>query len=461
MEIYRIPVGDKYIIYRPLAGLAFVGNPAMADLAARLAVTGLPPEASPPQEPGRNGQAAMFLKQIGFFEPDPASPGLRLPDPSGADFQPTLAVLLLTNRCQLRCVYCYAAAGEHPQRDLTFDLGTAAIDYVAAVAASLNQERFYLAFHGGGEPTTAWKVLQACTDYARQKPLSSRISLTSNGIWSHSQVDWITANLDEVSISMDGSRQTQDRQRPFVSGRNSSSWIMRTLAELDRCSYPYAIRMTAAAPWESLPGDVRFLCEATGCRSIQVEPAFNAGRGGHGLARPEEAGHFIDAFLEAYEFATRAGRRLYCSSARLGVVANIFCTAPYNALIVNADSDLVTCYEISGESHPLISISRIGQVENGEVKLDFARRASLHSRMSARRSGCRGCFCFWSCAGDCYTRAFSAEPEGHLVYSPRCNLNRALTSQLLLKLIAQNGGVWRSPRRAAPASALYADDGLG
>jgi hypothetical protein len=38
MEIYAIPVADddsaeKFILYRPLAGLAFVGNRAMADLA--------------------------------------------------------------------------------------------------------------------------------------------------------------------------------------------------------------------------------------------------------------------------------------------------------------------------------------------------------------------------------------------------------------------------------------------
>jgi uncharacterized protein len=456
MEIRLVELADKVIVYRPLAGLAFVGNRAMAKLAARFAVAG------PPVDPAQEGEAGLFLQQIGFFEPDPAPPQLRLPDPSGADFQPTLAVLLLTNRCQLRCVYCYAAAGELPRKDLDFELGGAAIDFVCQTAIQAGQPRFDVTFHGGGEPTTAWKVMQACTEYARQKALPAWISLTSNGIWSRSQMDWIMASLNDVSISMDGGRETQDRQRPFASGRGSSGWIMQTLAELDRRSFSYGIRVTATAPWEHLPEDVRFLCEETGCRSIQVEPAFNTGRGGHGQAARDESRQFIEAFLESDEIASRLGRSLYCSSARQGVVSPNFCTAPYRALIVNPEGDLVTCYEITGPDHPLSGISRIGRIENGQVYLDFAARARLHGLLAERRQACRDCLCYWSCAGDCYTRAFDCGPEGHLIHKTRCDMTRSLTSRLLLRSLAQSGGIWRSPWRPAPASAVYAgEEGVG
>jgi len=36
MEVFVIAVEDKFIIYRPLRRLAFVGNEAMADLARQL-----------------------------------------------------------------------------------------------------------------------------------------------------------------------------------------------------------------------------------------------------------------------------------------------------------------------------------------------------------------------------------------------------------------------------------------
>jgi hypothetical protein len=45
MEIVSIPVQDKYILYRPLLQLAFVGNQAMARLVTELSGQSLPPYA--------------------------------------------------------------------------------------------------------------------------------------------------------------------------------------------------------------------------------------------------------------------------------------------------------------------------------------------------------------------------------------------------------------------------------
>jgi uncharacterized radical SAM superfamily Fe-S cluster-containing enzyme len=119
MEFYLIPVQDgsteeKFIIYRPLLGLAFIGNRSMASLAQRLTAGEAPGGLSANQQ-----DAASFLDQIGYLKPDPAPPG----PPA---FNVNTAVLMLTNRCQLRCVYCYAAAGDVPERVLSYASGAAA-----------------------------------------------------------------------------------------------------------------------------------------------------------------------------------------------------------------------------------------------------------------------------------------------------------------------------------------------
>src|SRR4030067_2748454 len=110
MEMYAIPLEEeagpgKYIIYRPLVGLAFVGNQTMARLALHLA-------GGSTTDPGQaHPEAQAFLQTIGFDQPDPpAPPEQEIP------FLPAMAVLLLTNQCQLRCLYCYAAAGEQPRQ---------------------------------------------------------------------------------------------------------------------------------------------------------------------------------------------------------------------------------------------------------------------------------------------------------------------------------------------------------
>ncbi|MBN2304065.1 MAG: SPASM domain-containing protein [Anaerolineae bacterium] len=386
-----------------------------------------------------------FLVSIGFMAPDPFSPVLL-----DGQFSPTLAVLLLTNQCQLRCTYCYAAAGESVREQLSPDLGYAAIDYVYQNACAQGREGFDVSFHGGGEPTFAWTTLKQCTQYARQKSLKSHITLTSNGVWSSQQTAWIIDNIDGLSLSVDGMPETQDRQRPLRSGRGSSPFVKRTIAELDRHDFPYGLRLTATHPW-TLADDVRFLCEETKCQAMQVEPAFNESRGGHGEPDDEDITGFVEEFLEAHSIAEAAGRTLFYSGARFGLVTTMFCTAPYNALIVNANGDLVACYEVASDNHPLSAMSVIGRVKDGEVVPDEAAHRRLHDLMAERRADCRDCFCYWSCAGDCYARAFGPEPGDHLRRKGRCTINQRLMERLILRHIAKSEGVWQGAVYSAPA----------
>lgn len=444
MELYSIRVKDgdgpdKYIIYRPLLGLAFVGNQAMADLTKSVVKNGANIE--------RQDASIDFLRQIGFLGPDPTPP-----PPIREDFRPVTAVLLLTNQCQLRCTYCYAAAGESARQELSFDLAKAAIDCVCENAQAAGRDNFELNFHGGGEPTLAWQTIQACVDYARQKPLPVEIMLQSNGVWPAGKRDWLLQNVDSLSLSMDGSEQTQNRQRPNAGGRGSFRQVMQTIEELDRQNFAYGIRMTATAPWENFPRDVRFLCESTGCRSMQVEPAFNTRRGGHRSPAVEEVRGFAEAFVEAAEIAARAGRSLVYSGARLGQVTPSFCMAPYDALVVAPNGDLVTCYEVTTVAHHLSGLSTIGRVKDGKIQIDSAARRSLHAKMAERRALCESCFCYWSCAGDCYARTFQVGDKGHLQYGARCETNRFIMEKLLLGAIAAGNGVWAPQYRHVPAA---------
>lgn len=246
-EVHALPAsdppGEEHVLYRPLAGLAFVGNRPMAE--ATMAA-------------GRGervaGAAGAFLDGIGFLAPDPDPPA-----PSEAGFRPTTAVLLLTNDCQLRCRYCYADAGIGPIEELAGPVAEAAVRFVAASARDRGLGGFEVSLHGGGEPTRAWPVLQAAVEAARAQPVPARITMTSNGVWSKAQTRWILANVDAVTVSVDGAPATQDAHRPFASGRGSSPAVLRTLAALDEASFPYALRITATEPWDRLPDDVAYL----------------------------------------------------------------------------------------------------------------------------------------------------------------------------------------------------------
>lgn len=433
MEIFSISVEGRFILHRPLLRLAFVGNRAMADLALNLASRESPSGADALEE------AVTFLDTIGFLKPDPPPP-----PPPDRTYRAATAVLLLTNRCNLRCIYCYASGGEGPIQDLSPELSRIVIDRVCQNAIELGRPHFDLTFHGGGEPVQAWKTLRGATAYARSKDLPCRISMVSNGVWTARQREWILHNLDGLSISFDGTRETQDRQRPFASGQGSFKAVMRTIEALDQAGFSYGIRMTATAPWRGrLPEDVRFICEETGCPAMQVEPAFNTRRGEHQGPSQEESEAFVEAFMEAFEIARRAERQLTYSGARPWLLARTFCTAPYGALVVNAAGSLVTCYEIASGSHPLAEMSTMGRVVGSQIVVDNQARDALLTYLEEKRAICQDCFCYWHCAGDCYTRSFLAEASTLRGSSARCTMNREITARILLWYIMAGDGVWR------------------
>lgn len=433
IQIYTIPIQGKYILYRPLAQLAFIGNRAMADLVSDLASHPSSPNTNAPEE------AMTFLKAIGFLDPDPPPPPP--PDPS---YSPTSTVLLLTSRCNLRCTYCYANAGEGPVQDLALELARVAIDRACQNATDLGLPSFGLGFHGGGEPVQAWETVQWATAYARSKDLACYISMVSNGVWRTGQRDWILHNLDSVNISFDGRRETQDRQRPFASGQGSFRVVMRTISVLEKAGFPYTIRMTATPPWRGqLPEDVRFICEETGCPAIQVEPTFSPQRGGHRGPTQEQGEAFAEAFMEAFEIAHRSGRQLMYSGARPWLVAQAFCTAPYSAFVVTPTGDLVACYEVTNDRHPLARMFTIGRIVDSRIVVDDRARTALLTHLEERRARCRDCFCYWHCAGDCYLRAHAATVGRLDNTNPRCTMNKEISARILLWYIMDGDGVWQ------------------
>jgi uncharacterized protein len=251
---------------------------------------------------------------------------------------------------------------------------------------------------------------------------------------------------------MDGGPATQNRQRPLASGRPSSDWVMHTIGELDSHSFPYGIRMTALPPWENLPRDVQFLCENTHCASMHVEPAFNTRRGEETGPQDDEGPGFARAFLEAAQIASQAGRQLFYSGAGLENVTATFCGSGYNSLIVTPEGSLVACYTTTSNDHPLAPFTTIGHIQDGKIQIDEAARARLHHLLKERRSACRDCFCYWSCAGDCFAKFLSPQHGGHLVYDGRCDINRSLLRDLMLRRMAGNNGIWMrySPCRHSP-----------
>ena len=446
MEFFQIPLQDhqdsepKFILFRPLLGIAFIGNQQMAEFAREC----LAENHLGGNKHGKD-EISTFLETIGFLELDPPPPNT----PNNGLFSPTHAVLLLTNRCQMRCIYCYASGGELPFEELSLATAKKAIDIVYDNALAQDQPTFSLSFHGGGEPIMAWDLIKACTAYAREKDLPVRTSLTSNGVWTDEQCKWIIKNIHGISLSMDGHPAVQNHNRPLANGAPSSPILEKTIHQLALNQKDYGIRMTAIPPWSDLPKSVDYLLKNTHCKGIQVEPAFNTKRGEHKLPNKKEAQQFIDAFMQAYTIASQYGRNFRYSAARVTNPVRTFCTAPYNTLIVNPQDEVVACYEMTHPDHELAHLMRYGTIDSTGLKIDIEKRQALIDLLDHNHEKCRGCFCYWSCAGDCFARTIKKTVTYTYIKDyARCEINQILTKELLLRKIAEGDGVAHLYRQA-------------
>lgn len=130
--------------------------------------------------------------------------------------------LHLTDRCNLRCSYCYLP---HVREDMSPETGRAAIDatFRSAVANGFKQVKLKYA---GGEPLLRFSLLKGLHSYAQQLAEKNNLELEgvvlSNGTLLTAEIVEVLKLLGlRLMISLDGLGQYHDSHRPYVSGRGS------------------------------------------------------------------------------------------------------------------------------------------------------------------------------------------------------------------------------------------------
>lgn len=445
-ELFSIRLDDgAFVVYAPLRRAAFVANASAVNLVADLLQGCYVPAKDP------DGGLLELLRALGIADGEVEVRPITEFDGAPA---PVAATLFLTTSCNLRCTYCYASAGDTPAKHMPLAVARHGIDYVIANAVGQKAPRVQIAYHGGGEPTVNWNTLTGSLDYARTQAKEHRIelhaSLATNGVLSDARIDWILANIDDVSISFDGAPAVHDRHRPTKGGRASSARVIHTLTRFDAADFAYGMRMTVTADQiESLPDSVDFVCSRFRPTRILVEPAYQLGRWKE--APSAETAAFIAAYREAKGIARRYGRDIEFSGARLGLLTNHFCGISQDAFSLSPDGNVSACYEAFSEDQPLAETFFYGKPTGADYAFDLSVLSNLRKQAVQHRSHCEGCFAKWSCGGDCYHRALHAAPGEEFKGTDRCHIIRELTKDQILERIADAGGwAWHEIDESAP-----------
>jgi uncharacterized protein len=340
---------------------------------------------------------------------------------------------------------------------MSWETARTSLDWMLRHAAERGRERVGLMFHGGGEVTTAWKLLERSVDYARDQAAARGLKLTTsaglNGVMAGPLLEWVLAHIDCATVSIDGLPDIHDVQRPLRNGRGSHERIAATIRRMDEAGYPYGLRSTVTrAGVGRMAESVEHLCRSFGTRLLHLEPVFAAGRGVEAMS-PDPL-DFVRGFREARAAARAHGRELKYSGARFGVLTNTFCEVSADQLSVTPAGDVTACYEIGDRGDPRAATFIYGRVNNatGEIDLDEEKVRRLRTLTVEHKAGCEGCFCRWSCAGECAAKLALDGDAWDTSASPRCVINRELTLDQMREYLDQ-GGPRPAPEAAAAAPA--------
>ena len=350
-------------------------------------------------------------------------------------FSPDSAVLLTTTDCNLRCIYCYANAGEQ-RVSMNQQTAKATIDFIVRNAKSKEQKRCSLGFHGGGEPTLNWSVFQFAVSYFQEKTqeneLVSEIDLATNGMLSRKQIDWIAQHISVVQVSLDGTREIQNFQRPTVGKGKSFTTVCNTIKSLQTKGVRVLIHsVVTEKSVRRISEIIRFLVTNFPDTTIHLEPASKCGRGLTTDQQFPSSKLFVKGLIEAQKIAERFGVEVLYSGADPGLVEfrESFCGVSVPSFIVTPTGLVTACYEVAELAHPLAEHFIYGYLDNSDKHFvfDYQKIEKLRSLGMEIDPRCEECFAHPYCVGDCLAKSLNSRGERSAPFlNPRCMVNQEL-----------------------------------
>ena len=426
-DVFALPHAEGYIVYAPLAGRIVHANNACLRQLKRYLETG---DAGAVDE--------VVAERLGGLEwlKQSISPA---PQPIDRPFAPSAVTLFMTTRCNLRCTYCYAQAGDFQPQDIQAPIYRAAIDLAAHHAAEKKQV-LRVGFHGGGEPTLAWDALTGAVEYSRKvAPPGTDVNfgVSTNGVMPEEKAHYIATEIRNATLSFDGPPEIQDVQRPDINQGGSFDEVMRFISIMREHEAPVVVRCTVTARTvDRMPELVDWFAENTHCELVHFEPVFPRGRGAETPDTIPSHLDFAEGFIAALDRAREKDVKVRYSAARLLGTYTSFCGCSQDPLNVNPDGDVTACFEVCERTNPLADTFFFAKfdINSGEFIIDWPRLHRLRGLTVHNKPLCQRCFAKWNCSGDCPVKS-PLQVIDFESSSPRCEMNQEITRGLLVRAL--------------------------
>lgn len=151
-------------------------------------------------------------------------------------------VLEITEQCNLRCDYCVfdektSVERNHSENPMTLEV---AIDAINKFYKRTNKEEGYIVFYGG-EPLLEFNKIKEIVAYVNKLTnYKFKFSFTTNGTaLLESKFQFLIENDFLITVSLDGDKETHDKNRKTISGKGTFDTIIKNLEKLKKFNSHY------------------------------------------------------------------------------------------------------------------------------------------------------------------------------------------------------------------------------
>ncbi len=144
--------------------------------------------------------------------------------------------LQVTQNCNFRCSYCVYSESydhrEHTMKNMDWDVAKRSIDYL--IDHSIDSLSIGIGFYGG-EPLLEYNLIKKCMEYASNNVAGKMVSftLTTNGSLLNEEIveEFLKYNT-KVTISLDGPRHIQDKNRVLANGQGTFDLVTENIRNI-------------------------------------------------------------------------------------------------------------------------------------------------------------------------------------------------------------------------------------
>ncbi len=352
----------------------------------------------------------------------------------GENFEHVVKALCLhiAHDCNIRCEYCFASQGNFKGDNLLMDFKTGAMALDFLIENSGNRRNLEVDFFGG-EPLLNFEVVKKLVDYGKKKAMqwnkNMRFTITTNGtLLNEENMDYINNNMDNIVLSIDGTKETNDRMRYTVNNKGTYDLVLPKIKRMveKRGDKPYYVRGTFTKFNKEFSKDVIHLAEQ-GVRNLSVEPVVAPKEEDYALALEDltEINEQYDILEKAYfdKRGTKEGFEFFhfkmnlqknpCQEKRA-----LGCGAGVEYLSITPEGDIYPCHQFAGNPQ-----FKMGSIWN-QNSLDEKTALLFKEASVDNKDACKDCWAKYYCSGGCHANAYHENNDLLIPYELGCEMEK-------------------------------------